>query len=99
MVFAIGWTPCVGAFLGSALLLASQQSSVLKGVLLLLTYSMGLGVPFLISALLIEQLKTTFDAIKKHYRVINLVCGLLLIAVGILMMTGTMGALLATLSI
>lgn len=98
MVFSIGWTPCVGAFLGSALMLASQQGSVLKGVFMLLAYSLGLGVPFLLSALLIERLKSTFDWIKNNYRVINLICGGLLVAVGILMMTGTVGRLLAVLS-
>lgn len=98
MVFAVGWTPCVGAFLGSALLLASQQGSVLKGVLLLLVYSMGLGVPFVLSALLINRLEGAFDFIKKNYKVINMVCGALLIVVGVLMMTGLMGGLLSSLS-
>lgn len=98
MVFSIGWTPCVGAFLGSALMLASQQGSVVKGVFMLLAYSLGLGVPFLLSALLIERLKATFDWIKNNYRIINLICGGLLVLVGVLMMTGTMGRLLAVLS-
>ena len=56
-VFSIGWTPCVGAFLGSALMLASQQGTALKGLLMLLCYSLGLGIPFMISALLIDKLK------------------------------------------
>jgi len=98
MVFAVGWTPCVGAFLGSALLLASQQGSVIKGVLLLLAYSLGLGVPFILSALLIGRLEGAFDFIKKNYKVINIVCGVLLIAVGVLMMTGLLGGLLSSLS-
>ena len=98
MVFSIGWTPCVGAFLGSALALASQQGHVLEGTLMLLVYSLGLGIPFVVSALLIDQLKSTFDWIKKNYKVINLVCGGLLILVGIMMATGTMGRLLALLS-
>ena len=94
IIFSIGWTPCVGAFLGSALMLASQQGSVMTGVLMLLCYSLGLGIPFVISALLIEQLKTAFDFIKKHYNIINKVSGILLIIVGILMATGKLGALL-----
>ena len=98
LVFAVGWTPCVGAFLGSALMLASQQGHVLEGMLMLLVYSLGLGVPFLISAALIDYLKTAFDWIKRHYRVINLVCGIFLILVGVLMATGTLGRLLALLS-
>ena len=73
MIFSIGWTPCVGAFLGSALMLASQQGHVLEGILMLLAYSIGLGIPFTLSAVLIEYLKSTFDLIKKHYQIINLI--------------------------
>ena len=98
VVFSVGWTPCVGAFLGSALMLASQQGQMLTGILMLLAYSLGLGIPFLISAVLIDRLKTTFNFIKKHYNVINVFCGGLLVAVGILMMTGILGRVLALLS-
>ena len=94
VVFSLGWTPCVGAFLGSALALASQRGHVGEGMLMLLAYSLGLGIPFLLSALLIDRLKSTFDWIKRHYSVINSVCGALLILVGVLMATGTMGRLL-----
>lgn len=98
IVFSVGWTPCVGAFLGSALALASQQGHVLAGMLMLLVYSLGLGLPFILSAVLIDRLKTAFDWIKRHYNIINTVCGVLLIAVGVLMATGTLGRLLAALS-
>lgn len=98
VIFSVGWTPCVGAFLGSALMLASQQGHVLEGTLMLLAYSMGLGIPFVLSAVLIDYLKTAFDWIKKHYRVINIVSGVLLILLGILMATGAMGWLLGILS-
>lgn len=98
MVFSIGWTPCVGAFLGSALLMASQQGQVLTGIFMLLCYSLGLGIPFVLSAVLIDRLRGAFDFIKCHYRVVNLVCGILLIAVGVLMMTGLLGRLLTVLS-
>ena len=98
MIFSIGWTPCVGAFLGSALLLASQQGHVLEGTLMLLVFSLGLGIPFILSAVLIDYLKTTFNWIKKHYRIINIISGCLLILIGIMMATGTLGALLALLS-
>lgn len=98
IIFSIGWTPCVGTFLGSALMLASQQGSVLKGTLMLVAYSVGLGIPFLFSAVLIDKLKTAFDFIKKHYRTINLVSGGLLVAIGILMATGMFGRFLALLS-
>jgi len=98
IVFSVGWTPCVGAFLGSALLLASQQGSVFIGMGMLLCYSLGLGVPFLLSAVLIDQLKSAFAFIKRNYSVINTVCGCLLIAIGILMATGLLGRLLTSLS-
>jgi cytochrome c-type biogenesis protein len=99
IVFSIGWTPCVGTFLGSALMIAAQQGSVLTGILLLLVYSLGLGIPFIVSALLIDKLKTTFDFIKRHYQVITTVSGIFLIIVGILMVTGRLGRLLAALSL
>ena len=98
VVFSVGWTPCVGAFLGSALMLASQQGSMTQGILMLLCYSAGLGVPFLISAVLIDQLKGAFNWVKAHYDIINKVCGVLLIIVGIAMATGTLGRLLNFLS-
>ena len=98
IVFSIGWTPCVGAFLGSALMLASQQGSAIEGMLMLLFYSMGLGIPFIISAVLIHRLKTAFQWIKAHYRIINLLSGGLLVIVGILMMTGWMGYFLTWLT-
>ena len=88
----------MGAFLGSALALASQQGHVLSGVLMLLCYSLGLGIPFLLSAVLIDKLKSTFNWIKSHYQIINLICGGVLILVGVLMATGTLGRLIALLS-
>lgn len=98
IIFSVGWTPCVGAFLGSALMLASTQAHMVKGLLMLLSYSLGLGIPFIISAILIDKLKGTFDFIKKNYRVINNVCGIFLILIGVTMATGLFGRLLAVLS-
>ena len=98
VVFSIGWTPCVGAFLGSALMLASQQGHVAEGMLMLLVYSLGLGIPFLLSAALIGYLKSTFDWIKNHDRIINLISGGLLVLIGLLMATGTIGRLLSLFS-
>ena len=98
IVFSIGWTPCVGAFLGSALMMASQSNTMGQGITMLILYSIGLGIPFLVSALVLDQLKGTFQFIKKHYKVINTVSGLFLVVVGILMMTGSMGYLLSLLS-
>ena len=91
IVFSLGWTPCVSAFLGSALMLAAQHGSVVKGILMLLCYSVGLGIPFVLSALLIDRMKGAFDFIKKNYRVINVVCGVLLIVMGLLMAAGFTG--------
>ena len=98
IIFSVGWTPCVGTFLGSALMLASQQGHVLAGMGMLLCYSLGLGIPFLFSAVLIDKLKSTFNFIKQHYSVINKICGGLLILIGVLMATGTLGRLLTMLS-
>ena len=98
MIFSLGWTPCVGAFLGSALMLASQQGHAVQGMLMLLAYSLGLGIPFILSAVLIDYLKSAFNWIKKNYRVINIVSGCLLVLIGILMATDTLGRLLSLLS-
>jgi len=98
IVFSIGWTPCVGAFLGSALALASQQGHILAGIVMLLCYSAGLGIPFVVSAILIDKLKGAFNFIKSHYGVINTVCGILLCLVGVLMMTGLLDKVLFILS-
>lgn len=98
MVFSVGWTPCVGAFLGSALMLASQQGHVLEGTLMLLSYSLGLGIPFLLSAVLIDQLKGAFNFIKRHYQIVNYICGFLLILIGVLMATGVLNTFLRSLA-
>lgn len=98
LVFSIGWTPCVGAFLGSALMLASQSGSAAEGTLMLLCYALGLGIPFLISALLIDSLKGAFQFIKRHYTWINRISGAFLVLTGLMMMTGWMGRLLSVLS-
>ena len=97
IVFSVGWTPCVGAFLGSALMLASQQGHVVEGMLMLLAYSLGLGIPFLLSAVLIDYLKSAFGWIKRNYHIINRVSGGLLIVLGIAMATGLLGRLLTVL--
>ena len=89
IVFSVGWTPCVGAF---------QQGHVAEGMLMLLVYSLGLGIPFLLSAVLIGYLKSTFDWIKRHYRIINIISGILLVLIGLLMATGMFGRLLSLLS-
>lgn len=87
-VFALGWTPCLSAYLGTALMMASQSGSSLQGGLLLLVYSLGLGLPFILSTYLLNSLKTTFSWIKNHFREINIFSAILMIIVGIAMMTG-----------
>ena len=98
MIFSIGWTPCVGAFLGSALMLAATQAHMVKGVLMLLSYSLGLGIPFIVSAVLIDKLKGAFNFIKSNYEIINKISGVFLILVGLSMATGLLGRLLSLLS-
>ena len=98
VIFSVGWTPCVGAFLGSALMLASQRGHILEGMGMLLCYSLGLGVPFLMSAVLIDKLKTAFNWIKAHYDLVNKVCGALLVLIGVLMATGVLGRFLTVLN-
>jgi len=91
MVFAVGWTPCVGAFLGSALSLAASSAHTVTGVLLLLCYSLGLGLPFVIAAVLIDQLEGAFTWVEAHYDIVNKISGALLVLVGALMATGLLG--------
>ncbi|MFY9174893.1 MAG: cytochrome c biogenesis CcdA family protein [Peptococcia bacterium] len=98
VVFSIGWTPCVGAFLGSALFMASLGGSFWQGITMLLAFSLGLGLPFIASALLIDRLKGAFAFIKKNYKLINLISGGLLIIIGLLMATGYMGYFLSLLT-
>ena len=83
MIFSLSWTPCVGAFLSSALILASTTGSVLKGASLLLVYSLGLAIPFVVTTIFLERLKKTFDFIKKHYNIINKISGSILILSGL----------------
>ena len=86
MLFSVSWTPCVGAFLASALLLIAKEQDLIKGITLILIYSLGLGLPFIVSAILIEKLKSTFDFIKMHYSIIKKISGIILIVMGIFVM-------------
>lgn len=86
MVFGLGWTPCLGAFLGSALMMVANTGNILQGITMLLVFSLGLGIPFILSAVLIEQLKNTFNFIKKNYKIINIISAALLIIIGLYML-------------
>lgn len=99
MIFAIGWTPCVGTFLGSALMIAASSSGVLKGTIMLLIYSLGLGIPFIIAALIMDELKNSMKFIKENYKLINRISGVFLIIVGISMIIGLFNKLLSILTI
>lgn len=85
ILFSFSWTPCIGTFLSSALLLIAKQQDLIKGILLMLVYAIGLGIPFIISVILIEKLKKVFNFIKKNYRVIKIISGIILIIMGIYM--------------
>ena len=90
MAFAAGWTPCVGPILGSILLYASTTGSVAKGMGLLAVYSLGLGLPFFISALAINTFIAAFKVITRYMRWINLLSGAFLILVGIMIFTDSL---------
>ena len=94
ILFSISHIPCIMAFLGSALVLAAHQGTALCGILLLIVYSFGMGIPFLIFAHLIDKASKVFDVIKKNQKAINIISGVLLIILGILMMTGIMHELM-----
>src|SRR5205823_2497863 len=80
---AFGWTPCIGPVLAPILGFAADQSTVAKGIVLLLFYSLGLGVPFVVSGVGFARLTGAFAWVKRHYTAINLVAGLLLVAFGV----------------
>lgn len=98
IIFSISWTPCVGAFLASALTKASISGSTIEGIILLLLYSLGLGIPFIVSTIFIQRLTLAFNLIKKHYNIITKISGAFLIITGIMMMTGYLNMLLSFLS-
>lgn len=88
---AIGWSPCIGTFLSAALMLAASGQTLWRGMFLLFIFSLGLGLPFIISALAFERLAGAFDFIKKHQSVVNAVSGALLVAFGLLLLFNIFG--------
>ena len=86
--FAVAWTPCIGPTLGAILTAAAASSSAAHGALLLLAYSAGLGIPFLATALAFSKLTTAFAVVKRHYGIVIGVGGAILIAMGVLILTG-----------
>lgn len=90
LVFGFGWTPCIGAFLGSALVLAGNSKTIIQGVMLLVVYSIGLGIPFIVSSIIFDRLKGAFKQLQKHSRVINIVSGVVLVTEGILVFSDSL---------
>lgn len=91
LFFAFGWTPCVGPILAGVLLLASNQTTVVKGMILLVFYSAGLGIPFLITGVGFNLFLNVFEKIKRYFRIIEIISGLFLILVGALIFLGSLG--------
>ena len=86
MAFAFGWTPCIGPILGSVLAVAASQSLILKGTFLLLAYSLGLAVPFLITGLLFTRALTTLNFVKRHSRALTVTSAVVLLFFGFVML-------------
>lgn len=93
MAFAFGWTPCIGPLLSTILLYAAGQGTALRGMGLLLVYSAGLGLPFLVTALALERMLPLLQRLKRHFRALELVTGALLVLMGLLIFTGELATL------
>jgi cytochrome c-type biogenesis protein len=87
LAFAFGWTPCIGPILSTILTLAAEQGTLRRGVVLLAVYSLGLGVPFLLTSLAVNQFFAAFARIRRHYHAIEVTAGLMMIVVGGLIFT------------
>ena len=88
VVFSISHAPCVGVWLGSALTTAAASGGIYSGILLLVSYSVGMGIPFVVASVIIDKLKGIFNSIENNYNLINSICGFFLVLVGICMMLG-----------
>jgi cytochrome c-type biogenesis protein len=88
IAFAFGWTPCIGPILAAILAVAAAQNTIAKGIFLLTSYSLGLAIPFMVTAYSITLFFKLFDKIKKYFNIIELVSGILLLIIGIMMVTG-----------
>lgn len=97
MVFAFGWTPCVGPVLGGILLLASTSETALEGAYLLASYSLGMGIPFLIAGLLASALMGLLKSANRYLRIVEVISGVMLIALGFMVFTGQLERLTALL--
>ncbi len=93
LAFAFGWTPCIGPILAGILLVASNQDTVAKGMVLLSSYSLGLGIPFFVTAVSFHSFLSVFGWIRKHFRTVEIISGLFLILIGFLIFTGSFSTL------
>lgn len=84
IAFAAGWTPCIGPILAAILAVAATEESVYQGILLLLLYSLGLGVPFFLSALAMHQFLVVFNRFKKYIRLFEIITGIFLMVIGVM---------------
>lgn len=98
IVFGAGWTPCIGPILATILLYASMEATVTRGTLLLATYGLGLGVPFLVAAIGFNWFLTSLDALRRWARPIQKVAGILLVVIGVLLVTGRFAIVSASLA-
>jgi len=87
LAFAAGWTPCIGPILASILMVAATEETVTHGIMLLLTYSMGLAIPFFLASLAMHQFLIFFNRFKKYIRIFEIVTGVFLVIVGVLLFT------------
>ncbi|MBE0447715.1 MAG: cytochrome c biogenesis protein CcdA [Actinobacteria bacterium] len=94
MAFGFAWTPCVGPILGSIFMVATTSDTINQGTLLLSVYTLGLGIPFIATALFFNSALGAFRWVKRNYRVVNIISGLLLMAMGILVLTGKLSKLI-----
>jgi cytochrome c-type biogenesis protein len=94
MIFGAGWTPCTGPFLGSVLALAMTGETLGSGMALLTLYSLGLGIPFILSAIAISAFLSSFNKLKRHFKAIKIMSGIILIIMGVLLLLDKMTVLI-----
>lgn len=95
LVFALGWTPCIGPALQVVLTLALNEATALRGALLAFCYALGLGLPFLLAGLALDRFSGALEFVRRHHRVLQVTGGLMMIVVGVLLLTGWWDALMA----
>jgi cytochrome c-type biogenesis protein len=93
LAFAFGWTPCIGPILAGILTIASTKQTVTEGVFLLAVYSLGLGIPFLLTSLGVNKFLAFYGRFKRHFRAVEMASGALVIVVGVLILTNNLSRL------